>query len=157
MELSLQGFRADTQVGCVFNRYAGLENVWCVYLSSFSLFFFSPSRSLSCQKQFQDLAEMLRNFLTRSSMKPRSWRVVCLCLFRHYACLSACPSVHLSMYVTSCVHRLRLFCLCMVHCLRSLLTRAPSRHFERRFSLSRIMCLGHHSLYLVMTYLAPLG
>ena len=68
--------------------------------------------------------------------------------------LSICPSVHLC---NELCNRLRLFCVCMVHFLRSLLTRAPSRHFERRFSLSRIMCLGNHSLYLVMTYLAPLG
>ena len=156
MELSLQGFRADTQVGCVFNRYAGLENVCSVYLSSFSLFFFFPLMSKTIPGLGGNAQEFLDTLVDEAKKLEGglSLSVPAFCLS---FCLPICPSVHLSIYVTSCVHRLRLFCLCMVHCLRSLLTRAPSRHFERRFSLSRIMCLGHHSLYLVMTYLAPLG
>ena len=131
----------------------------CVSLFFFSLFFLPLSFPLM-SKTIPGLGGNAQEFLDTLVDEAKklegglSLSVPAFCLS---FCLPICPSVHLSIYVTSCVHRLRLFCLCMVHCLRSLLTRAPSRHFERRFSLSRIMCLGHHSLYLVMTYLAPLG
>ena len=137
------------------------KRLLCVSLFFFSLIFFSPS-SLSCQKQFQDLAEMLRNFLTSSSMKPRSWRVVCFCLFRHSACLSACPSVHLS--ICPSVHLCDELCTSLEVILCVYGSFSPVAPYPRTFAsirkafcLNCIMCLGNHSFYLLMTYLAPVG